>query len=123
MWWGGGAWEGKNEGRGKGGGSSSAWRTFFLLVAHPRPSPLSTGARATAPLSAMFIVWVLYEAVDLPGCLELVPWLRSFDEVAGAGQQGGEDTDNIPYRTTPDGVPGVLEVKQYDVDECATPPE
>ena len=55
----------------------------------------------------MFVVWVLYELVDLPDCLELIPALRTFDELAGTAS-GTEDTEGIPYREV-DGVAGVRE--------------
>jgi len=79
----------------------------------------SAGAKASAPVTAMFVVWVLYELVDLPDCLELIPALRTFDELAGTAS-GTEDTEGIPYREV-DGVAGVRERLKYDVDEYLCP--
>ena len=70
---------------------------------------------------AMFAVWALYELVELPGCLDLIPGLREFDEIAGAGQASNQgDTLGIPY--VADGeAGGVKERLGYDVDRYMCP--
>ena len=74
----------------------------------------------SAPVAVMFIVWAIYEIIDLPDCLDVIPGLRAFDELT-AGDVGGEgDTQGIPLRTDGD-KPGVLETKGYPVEECAPP--
>lgn len=43
--------------------------------------PFAMGAAASAPVTATIIVWALYELLDVPDCLAMIPGLKRFDEL------------------------------------------
>ncbi|KOO31436.1 hypothetical protein Ctob_006002 [Chrysochromulina tobinii] len=75
----------------------------------------AVGRAPSVPVVAMFFAWVVYELLDLPDVLSLIPGLGPKDELSRT-----EDTKGIPYRAV-DGKGGVKEVQQYDVDEYICP--
>jgi len=77
----------------------------------------AVGRAPSVPVVAMFFAWVVYELLDLPDVLSLIPGLGPKDELS---RSGTEDTKGIPYRAV-DGKGGVKEVQQYDVDEYICP--
>jgi len=69
----------------------------------------NAGAESAGPVTAMLVLWIIYEVLDTPGLLARIPILRAYSE----DTEGG-DTHGVPYSS-------VEEVMKYEIDEYICP--